>query len=211
MEVIEEVAEQVPVAAAAGPAGPVKVKRKSYSLAEKLKIIRLSEASALTQRQFAASVNINESMLRRWVRDKAKIGKTVQHARRIRRIPRPRIGMFPELDQKVYNWVRDRNARGIRVKDRFIRHQALVTRDVLTENMPDGDQKAALQDFEASNMWIHRFKRRFNLKSRRHTTVHTMPEDFREQAIGFVENIHKLIDEFAITREHILNLDQVPR
>lgn len=204
----------VPPAAPEAPApeAPVqKRKRKSYTLAEKLRIVTLREKSKMTGRTFAESVGIDESMIRRWLRDKEKLQQVFQRARKVRRIPRPKVGMFPEVDKKVYEWVRTRNAQGLRVKDRFLQLQALIMRDEVLTTTDDGPHKTALEDFEASKMWLHRFKRRFNLRSRRHTTTHTMPDDFREKAIALVTTAQELIAEFNISRDHIINLDQVPR
>lgn len=77
--------------------------------------------------------------------------------------------------------------------------------------MPDGDKKEQLVNFKVSGMWCHRFKSRNQLVARRHTTTHSLPEDFQELAMDFIKSVHAIIEEFNITRECIVNFDQVPR
>lgn len=185
--------------------------RKSFSVQEKIRIIGLKEQSAMSNRKFAESVGVNESMIRRWVRDKEMFACQSRLARRMRKLPRKRIGRYPYLEQAVKKWIEDRNSRGLCVKDHFIQAKARQVREELLTTMPSGDEKDLLEGFKASNMWIHRFKSRHRLVARRHTTTHTLPDDFQEQAIGFIKSVHKQCEDFEITRDCIINMDQVPR
>lgn len=118
---------------------------------------------------------------------------------------------FPVIEEELLAWVKERNVRGIRVKDRFIQLQCLNVRDRLLAEMIDSPEKTSLQAFQASRIWLYRFKQRFNLRSRRHTTTHTLPDQFRELAKNFIESVHKLCEDFDISRERIINMVQVPR
>jgi hypothetical protein len=129
--------------------------------------------------------------------------------RKVRNIPRGRIVAFPEIDARLLEWVKARNAKGLRVKDKFIQIQARNIRDQLIAQTPDGPERDRLKTFAASKIYVHRFKSRNKLGSRRHTTTHTLPERFREVAIEFLESVHQKCLDFNIPRDRILNFDQV--
>lgn len=186
--------------------------RRSFTIAYKLEILAQSKTTQLSQRKFALSKGISGSTLRTWQKDEEKIRSCpVKRIRKLRYVPRIRKGQFPAVESELIEWIKDRNVRGVRVKDKFIQAQCKTIRDRILAELEDGAQKESLQLFKVSRIWLHRFKSRFNLKSRRHTTTHTLPERFRELAIDFIELVHKKCEEFNITRERIINMDQVPR
>lgn len=59
--------------------------------------------------------------------------------------------------------------------------------------------------------WCSRFKGRFQLVSRRHTTSRTFPENFQVIARDFINDVQNLITLHGITANRIVNFDQVPR
>lgn len=186
-------------------------KRKSFSLKEKMQVLESQRKSNMSNRKFAETLGLNESMIRRWKKSEPEFRKNAEKCRKIRKIPRERIGYFPEVDKIVYQWVLDRNEKGICVKDAFIRQRARQARDDILPTMQAGIEKLQLTAFTGSKMWCHRFKGRFQLASRRHTTTHTMPNDFREVAIDFITSVQKMCEDYQITRDGIVNFDQVPR
>jgi hypothetical protein len=72
----------------------------------------------------------------------------------------------------------------------------------------DGEERQA---FKASSGWLARFKNRYNLVSRRHTTTRSLPSDARETCLRFIDDAQKLIEEHQIQPCNIINMDQVPR
>lgn len=101
--------------------------------------------------------------------------------------------------------------RGVRVKDKFIQAQCRSIRDHMIQTIEDGPAKELLKTFQASRIWLHRFKTRFGLRSRRHTTTHTLPEQFRTLSMQFIKEVHDKCTEYEIPRKRIINMDQVPR
>lgn len=186
------------------------MRHKSYTLRTKLDCIERFKATNLSGRQFAAQEKIDEATLREWVKKEPTYRAHIKSSRVIRRI-RQRVGMFPQLEKALSEWITLRNEKGIRVKDEFIRQQARKIRDDLLPAMDDGPRKNAFTKFSASTIWCSRFKRRNGFVSRRHTTTHTLPENFRDEAIAFVESVRAIIREKNIKRHHIINMDQVPR
>lgn len=190
------------------------VKRKTFPLKEKLKIVRQRKESNLSGRQFAISVGIEESTIRHWMKLEGKYeALQLKNAplKKMRKVPRVIVkGYYPEIDEPVKQWLLERNRQGIRVKDSFIQEQAIRVRDDLLTTSEEA-LAARLRTFAASKIWCHRFKKRNNFVARRHTTSHTLPDQFREQAVSFVQSVQNLIAEHNIKREFIINLDQVPR
>lgn len=186
-------------------------KRKSFTVKEKLAIIDESRKSRLSGRKFSAMKSISEGTLRAWLKSEELLRQVpTALIRKVRNKLRKKIGYFPEIDEKVLEWVLARNQKGLRVKDKFIQMQARSARDEVLGGLEDISQyKRKLAAFNASRIWVHRFKCRNKLRSRRHTTTHTLPERFREQAVGFIGTVHQMCTDYAITRERIINFDQV--
>lgn len=155
--------------------------RKSFTLKQKLTIIDQRKTSNLSGRAFSKSVGVSESTIRLWMSNEQALRpfEKSSKVRKIRKVPRRRIGFHPELDRRVLQWVRDRNEQGIRVKDRLIMAQALIIRDQLVAEGPGEGTRQALKDFAASELWCNRFKQRRGLCSRRHTTSHRLPQGFK--------------------------------
>lgn len=189
-----------------------KQKRKTHTIREKLGILREIAGTNLSLRKFAASRGISESTLRSWKKQEQQLrASNIKSIKKSRNISRIKRGYFPVVDDELIQWVKDRNSKGIRVKDRFLQQQAINIRDRILEAMEEGAAKEKLKTFQASRLWCSRFKNRFNLRSRRHTTTHSLPDDFRELATSFIAKVHSICREFNIRRANILNMDQVPR
>lgn len=186
-------------------------KRRSFTIHEKRQYVIEMEASGLSVRAFAAKINVNETVIRRWKESMPVFDENIKRSRKMRNKPRKKCGMHPELDIRVLEWVRFRNQKGIRVKDSFIQARAKAIREELLTEMDPGPEKQSLAKFQASRMWVHRFKKRHNLRSRRHTTTHTLPENFRQLSTDFIETVHQVIERYDIKRDFVLNFDQVPR
>lgn len=189
------------------------VKRNSYTVKKKLEIIAQRRVSNLSGRKFAESVGVDEASIRRWMLQEGVLGtaKVSSKNRTIRKVPRKKIGYFPEIDDLIHKYVLDRNQKGLRVKDRFIQRQAIKIRDELIANAQDDAVRKRLMTFGASNIWVYRFKQRANLVARRHTTAHKLPQDFREKTAAFIQHVQGLIAAHNIIAENVINFDQVPR
>lgn len=192
------------------PMSQAKKKRKSYTMAFKIKVLEARKSSQESRSKIADRFNVNESMLRKWEEKEMKIrGATSHSIRRMRQTARIKVGFFPLVDDKVFEWIKARNSRGICVRDRYIiAYAKKVVADFLQSDAYEGD-KEKLSRFQCSKLWCQRFKNRFRLVSRRHTTTHSMPVGYRETAIKFIEDVHQIIEENGIAREHIINFDQV--
>lgn len=130
--------------------------------------------------------------------------------RNVRKLGSGKKAAFPELEQKLFEWVTDRNQKGLRIKDKYIVARALALKEEILSEQPEEDLKE-LKAFKASVCWCNRFKNRFRLVSRRHTTTRTLPDDFKQQAQEFIADIQNLITAHNIEPKRTVNFDQVPR
>ncbi|EEY64525.1 uncharacterized protein PITG_15770 [Phytophthora infestans T30-4] len=111
-----------------------------------------------------------------------------------------------DLEKQLHGWIASRNTRGLLVKDKYIRLHAL---NIYRSMSSDGD--AQRQPFAASSGWLDRFKQRYNLVSRRHTTTRTLPSDAKKVCLEFILNAQKIIRKHNIQPQNIINMNQVPR
>lgn len=173
-------------------------------------------------RSVGKGLGVDESTVRGWKKNQEKLKsfasakKGIMPLRQVRRIGGSNSAAFPELEQKLISWVTDRNKKGLRVKDKYIQARALALKEeILAEYANDGDQNQekidSLEKFLASTNWCARFKNRFELTSRRHTTSRTFPENFQDLAQEFIAEIQDLITTHNIRPNRIVNFDQVPR
>lgn len=190
-----------------------KLTRKSYTVKEKLDLLGALQASGLNRRTFAKSRGLNESTIRTWQAQEEKLRELPKSKiKTVRYMCDNRKGHFEDIDAAVLAWVQERNQKGLRVKDKFIQLHARQVRDEQIALLDDGEpQKELLQQFGASKIWCHRFKKRNNLCSRRHTTTHRLPDGFREAAMEFIADVQGKCREFNIPRGRIVNMDQVSR
>lgn len=201
-----------------------KAKRRSYTIDTKLAAIRENEAGK-SIRSIGKDHGIDESVIRGWLKNQNKLKTCVDNknvsVRKSRKIGSGRKAFFPELENRLVKWVRDRNLAGLRVKDKYIEMTAKSIRDELIKEaiaaLPDDtdnttrDDIKKLEGFVVSNNWLARFKGRFDLVSRRHTTSRSLPDGFDRIACNFVSKIQSLIADKKIHPSRIVNLDQVPR
>eukprot|EP00644_Phytophthora_capsici_P003906 jgi/Phyca11/108461/e_gw1.15.746.1 len=110
---------------------------------------------------------------------------------------------FDKLEKQLHRWITARNKKGLRVKDKYIQLQAL--------NIHRSQQDIQKQNFVASTGWLDRFKTRYNLVSRRHTTTRTIPSNAKESCLEFIESAQRLIEEHGILPCNVINMDQVRR
>ncbi|RLN44975.1 hypothetical protein BBJ28_00005718 [Nothophytophthora sp. Chile5] len=184
--------------------------RRSYSVNEKLVILADYKMGvngcgflALAKRH-----GIPPATLRGWWRDRDKLRAAVRNrqvaSRSVRRLNGGgRKAAHEDVETQLHAWVLDRNEKGLRVKDAYMRLQALN----IYRNLHGDDATG----FDASTGWLARFKARKNLVSRRQTTTRTLPADAPRICREFIQRVQQLISEHNIKLRNIINMDQVPR
>ena len=190
--------------------------RSSYSIKIKLQLLKQLALSGASVRSFATLHKLDESTVRRWKRDEEKMKDAVKGMRKsttMRKLPGSgRKSLFPTLETRLFNWIQMRNKTGLRVKDKYIVAKAKAIReDMIVENDGQYEQIKLLKSFAASSSWCYRFKKRYNLVSRRVTSCRSLPEGFQQIAVKFIEEVQTIIEQHGIKAKNVINLDQVPR
>ena len=107
---------------------------------------------------------------------------------------------WPELEDKLVNWIEDQRQCGYIVTRNMIRMKALAMIDELN-----------ITGFQASNNWCTRFLRRNNLALRQKTKIaQKLPEDQEEKIVNFhcfVLNCRKKANHELV---NIGNMDETP-
>lgn len=58
---------------------------------------------------------------------------------------------FPELEASLYEWVKDRNTRGLRTEDKFIQAHAKNIRKLMLEKLNFGGNTECLDEAQGSS------------------------------------------------------------
>jgi len=155
-------------------------KRQSYTVSEKLTIIKYAEAHG--NRAAGREHSIAESNIRQW----RKIKEKLQTMRKSKRADRGKTAKFPEIEQKMIEFIDDRRSAGLPVSTTEIRLKAL---HFATNNN--------ITDFKASANWCYLFMARHGYSIRRRTHIsQKMPEEFDEKLINFqkfIINLRRII------------------
>ncbi|KAE9169979.1 hypothetical protein PF005_g27741 [Phytophthora fragariae] len=191
-------------------------KRVSYSLDFKRAVVSEYEKN-VPGRGFNALAKKHKipsaSIVRDWYKKRDELDAVSKNRQVCTRVMRrlPGAGRKPQhqrLEEQLHAWVESRNKKGLRVKDKYIQLHALNISRSLAQNDPSGSPPRA---FKASSGWLAKFKNRFSLVSRRHTTTRTLPADAKDVCLKFIHDAQSLIDEHGIAPCNIINMDQVPR
>ena len=139
--------------------------RRAFSSKEKLAAIAFAEAhgNRAAGREFA----VDESCIRHWRKQKSKL----EAMPTTKKAARGSSEKFPQVEERILEWVSDRRRQGIAISTVEIRLQAKLIA-----------KKLHVKDFRGSADWCYAFMRRKNLSVRRRTHIsQKLPEDFEEK------------------------------
>jgi len=187
-----------------------KQKRRSFTIKDKLAVTADHEEGITGSGFHALGIKhgVAPGTVRGWWNDQHKLQEASKNrqvsTRTVRRLGGGGRGpKHGDVEERLHAWVLDRNAKGLRVKDGYIRLQA--------QNIYRKLHGSEAPKFDASTGWLARFKRRKQLVSRRQTTTRTLPDDAAEICRRFIQRVHHLIAAHNIQPKNIINMDQVPR
>jgi transposase-like protein len=179
-----------------------KRRRKSYTVEEKLKALRVLKEFGGNILKTATHLHIDRKQLRNW-RDKETVlinSHEKQYRRRLDGAGRK--AFFPELEEKLYDWLRiERIEKRHIVGFRRLREKA----NIIASEMK-------FEGFKGSNKWIKNFCRRHSLSTRKPTHVgqedNSTPHERRKIAIEHLETVELLTAD--LNEEFIFNMDETP-
>lgn len=159
-------------------------KRHSYTLKQKLNAIALYKPNLFGYQKISKKTGIEVSSIRRWIKNKDKF-LAQKNSRKskihdVRRFGGGRSASFPELEEKLKNWISERYALGLRVTDQIIELQAKVYQDEFLKETEETEITEKFKAFKATPGWTQRFKERHDLVSRRSTNSKIPPDEVEE-------------------------------
>ncbi|XP_005751641.1 uncharacterized protein LOC102209438 [Pundamilia nyererei] len=168
--------------------------RSSYDASFKLKAIDLAIQEG--NRAAARKLSVNESMGRRWRRQREEL----MQCQKSRKAFRGHKSQWPELENVLEEWVNTQRAGGRGVSTVQIRLKAkTIAREM------------NIKDFKGGPSWCFRFMKRKNLSIRAQTTpCQQLPPDYQEKVENFHKFVEKKIQENSIGPDDIINMDEVP-
>lgn len=169
-------------------------RRSSYDASFKLKAIDLAIQEG--NRAAARKLSVNESMVRRWRRQREEL----MQCQKSRKAFRGHKSRWPELENVLEEWVKTLRAGGRGVSTVQIRLKAkTIAREM------------NIKDFKGGPSWCFRFMKRKNLSVRARTTLcQQLPPDYQEKVENFHKFVEKKIQENSIGPDDIINMDEVP-
>lgn len=169
-------------------------KRHAYNAEFKLKAI--SHAQEHGNRAAAREFNINESMVRKW----RKYEDELRQVKKTTQSFRGNKARWPQLEDKVEQWVAEQRAASRSVSTVTIRMKAIALA-----------REHNISEFRGGPSWCFRFMKRRHLSTRTRTTVsQQLPADYQEKLATFRTYCRNKITEKKIQPEHIINMDEVP-
>lgn len=168
--------------------------RKAYDASFKLQAIELAIKDG--NRAAARQLGINESMVRRWRRQREELSQ----CKKTRKAFRGCKSRWPDLENTLEDWVNTQRADGRGISTVQIRLKAkTIAREML------------IGEFTGGPSWCLRFMRRKGLSIRARTTLcQQLPPDYEEKIASFRQFIQSKLDEHSIGPDEIINMDEVP-
>ena len=122
----------------------------------------------------------------------------LEEQRSLRKLHDGREPISTEMDAAVFEFMCELRDEGKPVTNFMLQDQARIEA-----------RRLNLQNFQVSNGWLRRWKRRMSVAIRRGTNEsQRVPEDFREHLMGFRRHIIHLREEKEYHLRHIVNMDQ---
>uniref|UniRef100_A0AAQ5WZQ5 HTH CENPB-type domain-containing protein n=2 Tax=Amphiprion ocellaris TaxID=80972 RepID=A0AAQ5WZQ5_AMPOC len=168
-------------------------KRHAYEAQFKLQAISYAEEHG--NRAAAREFKINESMVRKWKKQENEL----RQVKKTKLSFRGNKARWPELEDRLEQWINDQRTAGRSVSTVTIRLRAIT----LAEEMK-------IEHFQGGPSWCFRFMKRRHLSIREKTTVaQQLPADYNEKMAIFRSYGSKKIADKHIQPNHITNMDEV--
>ena len=168
-------------------------KRVSHTTAKKLEIIKCAQDNkniAEAARQF----NVDESNIRRWMKQKNVLEKLNPKKRSMRK-GKPK---WIQLEKKLKEYVLNLRKQNFQVSTVDIKYKA-----------KQYAKEDGINDFVGTNYWVFKFMKRNNLSVRSTTSIgQHLPEDWEAKAAKFLNFLNDNKNDVEL--DQIGNMDEVP-
>ena len=170
---------------------------KSYTIAFKLKAVDYAVVHG--NHKAAKDFKVDRRRIREWRQKEYELRKQIPSKRRNVE-GQGRHCEYPDIDHKLYAWVKERREAGCRVTGSQVRKEGLRLHRLNGK-----------QNFKASNGWYDRFMVRYNLSNRRQTHMsQKKEEELSQKQQDFLRFIIKLRKSKKYDLSEIGNMDETP-
>ena len=145
---------------------------RSYTAAFKLKVVEFAEknSSRSAEREF----DVNEKQIRDWKKKKAELQSLSASCRSQRTGVKP---YWPELEDKLHQWVLEKRQNGTGLSGTMIRLKAKA----IAREQPDIGQ-----NFTGSTTWLYQFMNWKKLSMRQKTKIaQRLLEEYEQEIVKF--------------------------
>ncbi|KFM63799.1 Pogo transposable element with KRAB, partial [Stegodyphus mimosarum] len=169
-------------------------RHRSYTAGFKLNVI--SRAEQIGNRAAAREFEVDERCIRRWRTEKEELKNMPQQ----KRAKRSGTVRWPNLEDDLADWIKEKRGKGMAVSTVKIRFQAKFIAKQMNIN-----------DFKGGPCWCSRFMKRKNISVRTRTTVgQLLPMDWQDKKASFLKYVTDIIDKKKLLRSQIINMDETP-
>lgn len=185
-----------------------KQERQSYTIQEKLHVVRFALSSSNIKA--AVKFSLNKSQVGRWV-NQLKNQLDVVRNNKLRRLGGGRKEFFPEEEAQLYAWVIEMRSAALAVTYSGLKFKMLEIVSETAASIDDPMKKQIACTFKASSTWLTRFLKRYNLTLRRKTKIaQKMPADLEQKLLDFQHFVIRLRRRKNFPLSHIANMDETP-
>lgn len=170
------------------------VKRQAYEAQFKLQAI--SYAVLNGNRAAAKEFHINESMVRKWRKQESEL----RQAKETKQSFRGNKARWPQLEDRLEDWIVEERAAGRSVSTVAIRLKATAMAQDLN-----------IQHFQGGPSWCFRFMKRRRLSIRQRTAAaQQLPEDYDEKLSVFRRHCCNKMADRNVPPHRVTSMDELP-
>lgn len=198
---------------------PLRKRRRRYSVREKIAYLTDLENALLTgavvsMREFADHYKIPRETLRKWslpdLEEQEQAGRGGDRA-----VKERLVGHWPEVEQRLQQWVRNLRDNRLPVSVQDLQEQAMTIFEQWWDGLLDETRQGIIQcrptrhDFHASSGWVELFMKRRRISLRKVTKNSTaIPADAAVRVQIFRDGVTGTIERFGIAMQFFFNMDQ---
>jgi transposase-like protein len=188
-----------------GHAQMTEKKRRQWNAREKLTIITyLEKHPSQSVRATATAFNIEPKQVRDWRNKKEELMQISPH---IKRMNKGRSPKYPELEENIYNWIKN-----LRYEQKPVtRSMVQIKAKTLSQKSPYNTLYPNIIESKFSAKWIDGFMTRHKLSNRRRTTIaQKLPEDLQSSQQEFLSFVLYRRIQYNYPLTLIGNMDETP-
>jgi transposase-like protein len=196
------------------------IRRRSYTREQKLAAIgyaatkqewneKQQQMVPISRKQACRDLGIEPIQLRKWTKNADKI-RALSKGQRKGKLSHP--CKYPAMEDRLHTLVLEKRKIGRRVGENWIRRNAKIEFEKLwPHKVTIEGKKKVFAGMSFSDGWLAGFLKRKHLSLRQPTKkAQTVPEDFKEKIISWLQFNRRAMAKFNFELSEITNMDQTP-